>query len=119
MLRYKNLSQNYVLQKKKIVYGYFKNYNKPPALLISSALTKTSTNRDLYTKKNRLAHYLSYATLVTYVPVLGDEQFPFRVIFGSFCSNWFKLVSAQLPPKTNCCYHHQYFWTKFTFFAGI
>ena len=36
---------------------------------------------------------------MTYVPVLGAEQFQFpcRVIFESFCSNWFKLVSAQPP----------------------
>ena len=26
-------------------------------------------------KKDSLAHYLSYATLMTYVPVLGAEQF--------------------------------------------
>ena len=54
--------------------------------------------RPLY-KNDSLAHYLSYATLMTYVPVLGAEQFyfPCRVMFDSFCSNWFKLVSAQPP----------------------
>ena len=36
---------------------------------------------------------------MTCVPVLGDEQFqfPLRVIFGDFCSNWFKLVTAKQP----------------------
>ena len=55
--------------------------------------------KNLFTKKNSLAHYLLYTILMTNVSVLGAEQFqfPFRVIFDSFCSNWFKLVSAQSP----------------------
>ena len=40
------------------------------------------------TDETRKALHLSYATLVTYVPVFGAEQ---------FCSNWFKLVSAHPP----------------------
>ena len=44
--------------------------------------------------KDILVHYLSNATLVIYVPVLGTAQFQFpcRVIF-----DWFKLVSAHPP----------------------
>ena len=43
--------------------------------------------------------FAHYATLVTYVPVSGAEQFwvPCKVMFDSFCSNRFKLVSAQPP----------------------
>ena len=50
-------------------------------------------------QKNRCAIYLSYATLVKYVPVLWAEQFQFpcRVFFDGFCSNWFKLVFAYPP----------------------
>ena len=46
---------------------------------------------------NGLAHYLSYATLVTDVPIFGADEFKFlcKVIFDGFCSNWFLLVSAQ------------------------
>ena len=36
----------YVLPKKKIVYRYLKNGNFPPFLMGTSALTRTSTNRD-------------------------------------------------------------------------
>ena len=38
-----------------------------------------------------------YDTLMTCAPVLVDEQiqFPWRVVFGNFCSNWFKMVSAN------------------------
>ena len=84
-------------QKKKIINRYLKNGNFCLASTASSALTKTLINKDPFTNKDSLAHYLSYATLVTYVPVLGAEQFyfPCRVIFKGFCSNWFKLVSAQ------------------------
>ena len=37
-------------------------------------------------EEKRCAIYLSYATLVTYVPVLGAEkfQFPCRIIFDKF-----------------------------------
>ena len=34
-----------------------------------------------------------------------------RVLFGDFCSNWFKLVSANPPnSQTNCCYAFQDWW---------
>ena len=61
------------------------------------------------------ALYLSYATLVTYVPVLGAEQvqFPCRVIFYGFLagdekngSNWFLLILQKAKPSTkkeDCC----------------
>ena len=60
-------------------------------------------NNTLYQKwpplKKNCAIYLSYATLVTYVPILGAEQFQFlySVVFNSFSSNWFKLVFAHPP----------------------
>ena len=43
--------------------------------------------------------FIWHDTLMTFVPVLGDEHFQFlwSVIFGNFCSNWFKLVSANPP----------------------
>ena len=44
-------------------------------------------NKDPFTKN---------IALMTYLIVLGAE-FPCRIIFHSFCSNWFKLVSAQPP----------------------
>ena len=53
---------------------YLKNGDFCPTSAASSALTGTKVNEDLFTKKDSLAHYLSYATLMTYVPVLGAEQ---------------------------------------------
>jgi hypothetical protein len=47
---------------------YLKNSDFCPALTTSNALTGTLINKDP-------AHYLSYATLVTYVSILGAEQF--------------------------------------------
>ena len=61
--------------KKKIVDMYLKNGDFCPASTASSALTGTLINKYPFTKKDSLSHYLSYATLRTYVPVLGAEQF--------------------------------------------
>ena len=62
-----------------------------------------------------MAHYLSYATLVTYVPVLWDEQFlfPYRVIFNGLCSNWLKLVSANPPDSQTLNQKRKLFFTVF------
>ena len=54
---------------------YLNNGDFCPASTASSALTGTLINKDPFAKKDSLAHYLSYATLVTYVPILGAEQF--------------------------------------------
>ena len=59
--------------------------------------------------------FICHDTLMTCVPVLEDEQFkfPWRVILANFCSNWFKLVSANPPnsktlkQKNSCCYTFQ------------
>ena len=56
--------------------------------------------------------HLSYATLVTYVPVLGAKQFqfPWNVIFNDFAQtllNWFLLLFQTAKPSTQkmklCC----------------
>ena len=52
---------------------YLKNGDFCPTSAASSALTGTKVNEDLFTKK--IALPISYATLMTYVPVLGAEQF--------------------------------------------
>ena len=46
-------------------------------------LQQLFTTKGNFSEKDRYALHLSYATLVTYVPVLGPEQFQFpcRVIF--------------------------------------
>ena len=71
------------------------------------------------------AHYLSYATLVTYVPVLGAVvyQFPSGVVFERFLSEdeqKAKWVSAHLPnSKTlnqNVCYGSHVFWMGYFLF---
>ena len=53
----------------------------------------------VFTLSSFWSFYLSYDTLMTCVHVLVDGQFQFlwRVIFGDFFSNWFKLVSANPP----------------------
>ena len=55
-------------------------------------------------KENRHSFYLSYDTLMTCVPILGEEQFQFlwKVIFGDFCSNWFKLF-AEVHTEAAMC----------------
>ena len=81
----KNVSKNYFLPK------HIKKATLTPTSNISSASTR------FHIEINRFAIYLSYATLVTYVPVWGALQFQFqcRVGFDGFCSNWFKLVFAH------------------------
>ena len=54
---------------------YLKNGDFSKILTASSALTKTLINIDPFTKKGSLAYYLSYATLVTYVPILEADKF--------------------------------------------
>jgi hypothetical protein len=54
---------------------HLKNGNFPPASTASSDLTRTYINKNPFFKKDSLAHYLSYAILMTYIPVLGAEQF--------------------------------------------
>ena len=53
---------------KKIVDMYLKNGDFCPASTASNALTGTLINKDPFTKKDSLAHYLSYAILVTSKP---------------------------------------------------
>ena len=60
--------------KKKIVDMFLKNGDFCPASTASSALTRTKMNKDPFPKKDSLAHYLSYATLMTYALVVGGEQ---------------------------------------------
>ena len=71
-----------------------------------------------YYKKDSLAYYLSCATLMTYVPVLGAEQFQFpcMVIFDSFFSNWFLLSLQTAKPsdkKRYCRFHYQDYWYEY------
>ena len=54
---------------------YLKNGNFCQASTASSDITRTQINKESFTKKDSLAHDHSYATSVTYVPVLGAEQF--------------------------------------------
>ena len=67
---------------------------------------KTSHQKRWFLKKNRYAIYLSYANLVTYVPILGGEQFQWlcRVVLTFFAqtgSDWFFSFSKypNLQPK--------------------
>ena len=73
------------------------------------------------------AFYLSYTTFMIYLPVLRAEQFQFpcKVIFSDFRSNWFNLVSANPPnsqtfnKKESCCYSLQDFWVENVFDRGF
>ena len=64
---------------------------------------------------------------MTYAPDLRAEQFQFacRVMFGQFCSKWFKLVSPNPPnsqtlnQKESCCYGVQHFWIDNYFGLGF
>ena len=62
-------------QKRKKIDMYLKKGDLFPASTASSALTGTETNKDPFTKKDSVAHYLSYAVLMTYLSVLEAEQF--------------------------------------------
>ena len=76
---------------------------------------------------NKTFSYLSCDTLMTCVPVLEDEhlQFLWRVTFGNFCLNWFKLVSAKPPnsqtlnQKGSCSYTFKDWWIEILFSLGF
>ena len=80
----------------------FPKLQRPPPLLI---------DKGHFTKKNSLAHYLSYATLVTNVPA--------GYFFNVFSLSRHKLVSAQTAKPSsktrNCRYYHQDFLIKYFF----
>ena len=99
VLNNKNFSKNYVYPQNKFIQLQFENANFTPNFTPFQCLNQTSNKNRCFLKKDRYAFYLSYATLMTYVPVLGFDQFQFpcTVIFGDFYSNWFKLVSANPP----------------------
>ena len=67
VLYYKNFSNS---------LNYLNNGNVFPILTPPSAETRLYIQKELFTK-NCLAHYFSYATLVTYVHVLGTVFFQF------------------------------------------
>ena len=101
----KNLSNNYVLARKKIFLVITKKYNFTINLHLFWCLHKTKKR---IFKKN-LCVYISYATLVIYVSVFRAEQFqfPFRVIFYGFSAedghtgfNWFRFVIQTAKPST-------------------
>ena len=85
--------KSFTVNKKKKKYGYFTSNFNP-----FQCLNKT--------QKDRLALYLSYATLMTYVLVLGAEQFqfPLIVLFGEFLAKDEKtgVFSDKLSTKKNC-----------------
>ena len=91
-----------------------KNGDFTPTLEVFHYLNQTS-NQIRPLKKDRYVFYLSYDTLMTNVPVLGAEQFqfPWRVIFGDFCSNWFKLVSSNPPDSQAPNQKRKLFFTVF------
>ena len=104
---------------------YLTNGNFTPNFNPFECLNKISNKKEPFLKENRGALYLSYATLLTYVSILGAEQFQFLCnvfFFYGFFSNWFKLVPAHpwnsqtLNQKKNCCYHLQDFFIEFFFF---
>ena len=74
-------------------------YLKTPSFNNLQRFNMNLNQQKPFYKKDSLAHYLLFGTLKAYVFVLGAEQFQFpcSVIFDSFCSNWFKPVSAQPP----------------------
>ena len=76
-------------------YFWRKNYlTKPDTQVYAQVLVVTC--RKFKSEKCLLWPFATYDTLLTCVPVLGDE-FPWRVIFGDFCSNWYQLVFANPP----------------------
>ena len=56
----------YVFEKRR----FFAQFQQPLALS-----NKPESIKTCFTKKDSLAHYLLYATLMAYVPVLRAEQF--------------------------------------------
>ena len=53
--------------KKKIVYSNLKNNGFPLTLTTSRALTRTSTNRDLFTKTKALPKDMQFGTNLTLI----------------------------------------------------
>ena len=70
-------------------------------------------------KKDSLAHYLSYATLMYLFWELSNSSFRaglFLTVSSQTGLNWFLLSLQTAKPsdkKIYCRFHHQYFWCEY------
>ena len=106
ILLYENFFFNYVFPKKSFVENnkiqkrlFYPNF-KP-----FQCFNKTLHKKITLSEKDSYDLHCSYATLVTYVTVLGAEyfQFPCRVIFHNTAQtglNWFLLILQTAKPST-------------------
>ena len=89
---------------------YLKSGDLHSSSTASSPLTRILINKDPFTKKiDSIAHYLSYVTLVTYVPVLVSVQGNFWRVSAQTSLNWLLLSLQTFKQKRYCRYHHQDF----------